>query len=390
MANKSDIRCPWVLSDAGSKPVKLSGERPRYRKDAIRVGRFVARNPVTGEDLAVEATPARLQRWADTFARMRSAGNRIDLTVDHKRGAEAVRGDVVAMAVEGDRLYFETEPSDGEAEKLIQRCPQVSIEFEPQYKDGAGNVYEDAITAVSVCRKPVVTGQEPFRVAASLDHDGRTTDMPVVWFSRQPATDDPDNDPADPKRSPDMFSKEQRETLITKLGLDPKADDKAIAEKVMLSLDAPAKLTETEASLATANEQIEELKVKLSNAEGSQPIKLSRDVQGVLEEAVDAKVDGLVDSRRLTPAAADKLRKSLKTGGATMLSREANGGEQSRAMGILDAVKENDPVELAKLAGEKTGPQGVALSRDQLDDGNGKNPLLDDANSRRATAGMTN
>lgn len=351
-----------VLSTSGgSEPVQMSiAGRTRYRKDAIRVGTWHARHPATGEPVQLNVTPERLDRWVSNFARMQANGVGVDLTVDHKRGAESRRGSVVSLYRDGDKLFFDSEPADQDAEALLKRCPEVSIEVDPDVRDGAGNVYDEAITAISLCRKPVVTGQQPFeRIAASRD-DLRTGDAAPMWCFANP----PDDTTNPPGSHAMKLTDEQAKTIREKLGLPADAKDEQATEKLMLSLDAAAKVPDLEAKVAEGEKKRGDLASELATAkEKSEPLKLSRDVQGVLEEAVDTKIGTLVERGSLTPAAAEKLKGALKSG-ALMLSREANGGETSRAMQVLEALAENKAEELLKLAGERSGPQAIVLSRE--------------------------
>lgn len=178
--------CPIIVNDRGCDPIKLSTSGRRYRKDAIRVGNFTARNPVDGSDVELNVTPERMLGWLNQFQAMKHDDRRIDLTVDHKRGAEAVRGQVTNMEIDGDTLYFECEAADDDAAALLGRCPQVSVEIEPPT-----TMYGEAITAISVCRKPVVGGQGAFeRIAAS--HDDDRGDF-ALHFSRQRQAFEPDD-----------------------------------------------------------------------------------------------------------------------------------------------------------------------------------------------------
>jgi len=93
------------------------------------------------------------------------------------------------------------------------------------------------------------------------------------------------------------------------LGDDPRqseAGENEIAEALIGVLDKPAEAQQL-------SRQVETLKSEKAELENRQLVKLSKDVRGVLEESVDAKVDQLVEQAKLTPASADKLRASLKS-----------------------------------------------------------------------------
>jgi hypothetical protein len=341
----------------------------RYRKDAIREGRFFAPNPAGGAALELPVDGDRLNRWVSAFRRMQANGVKVDLTIDHNDSAEAKRGEVVDLFraridddgrvipdPKGPVLGFDCDFADADAAKLAHRCPEVSIELEPAVEDGAGNTYGEAITAISIARQPVVGGQAPFqKIAAS--QGARTDDKAVVALAANTATT-----PASTGSNSPMFTDEQKQQIREKLGLDESAGDDQMAEGLMGLLDKPAEVEQLSQQVDTLKTE----KAELSRA--NKPIQLSQDVRGVLEEGIDTKIDTLVTQHKLTPDAADKLKASLKTG-PTMLSREANGGEQSRAMQIIAALETNDPAQLVTLTTQHSRTQ--TLSRQVEGDASG-------------------
>lgn len=377
--------CPSMIHGHGSALVECSTQiidgdgvaTRRFRKDAITAGYYVAKNPIDGKDLELWISNSRMDGWVENFKLMQANGVKVDLTVDHKKGAEAKRGEIVDMYREGDVLYFECEVADDASADLVTRCPEVSIEFKTGVKDGKGNVYTESIVAITVCRNPVVPGQDPFILITASREDAPCTEgLPILSFSR---TDKPN------PGAPPMFTTAQLAEIRTKTGLEADADDKAIVAAVMLSLDVDPE--PIKADLATAEAKIVELSRQIGDLkEAAEPIKLSRDVEDVLTGNVDKTLDQYVAEHRLTPACADLLKPILK-GGATMLSRDSlpEGSDQhSRTTQILDALAKNDPAKISKLVGEATGSQTTELSLQTKDDGTAD--LVIDAVKARADA----
>lgn len=357
-----------VLCQPSSQTWALGQGDRLFRKPVIRVGKFHVPLPA-GRMFELDVTPERLTKWAANFARMKQAGVRTDLTRDHERSATARLGDVLDLKVDGDQLIATAKPADDDAAKLLDRCPEVSIEIEPNYRDGSGNVYDEAVTAVSVVRQPVVPDQQPWeRIAASLN--SRTTDRTVLLMASDDQTEPTGDATTDPTGATSMFSADQIKTIRERLKLGRDINDEQLPDKVLASLQTLSDDRAKAASdLEAAQKQIEELRQQNKQlVEKSEPIKLGRDVEGVLQEAVDARLEMLIQEARITPAAAKKLGDQIKAGGALMLSRESNGGNRSRAMEILDALRENDPVQLAKIVGEKTGLQLGRLADPLQDD----------------------
>ncbi len=183
----------------------------RYRKDCARVGQFTAYNPSNGKPVQLEITPTRLAKWVRAFENFTDAGNLVDLTANHEpRGAHSVYGrvlslfraravgDALVLDDDGDRLGADVAFADAEARAVGLRCDSLSIEVEEDFLDGLGNHYPEAITAVTICRQPVVNGQLQFRelesarVAASRslrrEFAGETRDTSAAAMAA--ATDD--------------------------------------------------------------------------------------------------------------------------------------------------------------------------------------------------------
>tara|TARA_Y100001933_G_scaffold262971_1_gene322674 strand:- start:35303 stop:36436 length:1134 start_codon:yes stop_codon:yes gene_type:complete len=348
-----NILVPYALASLGSEPIALSSKSGyRFRKDAAKVGNWIARNPIDGSDLKLEITRERIAEWVAKNKLMRNNGVSVDLTKDHKRGADSKIGKVDTLDMDGDLLMFESTAADDDAAKLCQRCNEVSIEIHPDYKDSKGNSYGEAITAITVCRNPVITGQQPFvPIAASRD----TASPHLIIFS----LNQPDVTKT-PSQESDMLTKEQIAEAKKKLGLADDTADAKVAETIMLSLDAPAKISTLQSDLDKSKQTVADLQTKLAAAPAA-PVQLSREVLALSKDALNTKLGSLVDKCCITPAVKDKLEAELST--PIMLSI-GDGQDRPSYAKIVDILAENKAGELAKLLGEKTGVQTTNLSRD--------------------------
>ena len=348
----SKLLVPFALDHTSSEPICLSKDGARrYRKDAIRVGKFVARNPIDGTDLHLDVTPERINRWLAANKIMRENGVSIDLTKDHKRGADFKLGSVDTLDIDGDTLMFDLTVDDDDAEKLLKRCPEVSVEIEPNARDGLGNQYGEAITAITVCRKPVVPGQQPFiPIAASRETD--TAASHLIVFSRNQLEEH-----LTTNQESDMLTTEQRAEAIKKLGLKTDASDKQITDAIMLSLDTPSQLTELQADLDKSKKANTDLQAKLDA--GNKPITLSREVEVMSKRMLKSDLDKLVEQGCIAPAVVEKLMPELSK--PVMLSIDAGADEPNYAT-IVNALAENK--NLSSLLGERTGGQTITLSRE--------------------------
>jgi hypothetical protein len=306
------------LQYRGRAPVELSAVATgrRFQKDIIHVGEYT--HPVKGWRLSVDH--ARLDKWVSAFNRMKAAGVTVPVTVDHSDKADGIRGEIVEMRREGDDLIavHELRLGDGVAMAMTPGV-EVSIEIEPDFQDGQGRQYGEAITASSLVQRPVVPNQRRF-IALSLQEK----DQPML--------------------TPKSLSR------ITKaLGMTDPADD-ANVEALLDEIG-----TKLEAALA-AGKEVEPLKASLKDvttklAAATKPAELDPEVAGMLAEGVEAKIERLL-SLGYTPAYLNGLKPHL-VNGAYMLSRAANDNKTSRANAILDLMLNNPPVVLGHRTGEQ-------------------------------------
>ncbi|MBL4702733.1 MAG: hypothetical protein JKX85_15925, partial [Phycisphaeraceae bacterium] len=280
---------PFSLGFSGSNPIQLGTTGTfRFKKDAIRVGQFIARNPIDGTSLLLEVTPQRISSWIEQFQFMRGNGVQVDLTVDHKKGAAAKIGTVDYLYRDDETLMFDLTVPDKESVLLLERCPEVSIEIEPGFQDGKGHIYGEAITAITVCRKPVVGDQQPFvPIAASLQGAQSDTAAPHrIFFSLNQHDVPPEgfSENHNSKQESPMLTKEQITDAKKKLGLADDVADSVVAQKIMLSLDDPTGLTELQAELDKAKQANTDLTAKLA-AGPAAPVQLSREVVALSTDA---------------------------------------------------------------------------------------------------------
>ncbi len=343
----------------------------QYRKDCLRIGRFIAREAASGRRVELDVSGDRLNRWIAAFNTMRSQGIEVDLTVDHGTDARSRRGRILSLFrassdgsrliadPDGEVLAFDAEVADEETALLARRCPHVSVEIEPDFIDGRGRHYGEAITAISIVRQPVVAGQWPFeRIAAGRVRSAECLllhghdEMTQRWPRPRPARTQSLHGASG------MFNEQQMQRLcrLLEVGESEAGDSigEIICERIELALHDRDKARN---ALHAAKQQIG----TGGEGEGLDP--------ELIEEAVEncrEKLDRLIEQGRLSPAAGEKLAAALlgEAGSrpAICLSRRAasNAGlGQPLAKAVLEALAENEPVRL----GEQTGAQGVALSR---------------------------
>ena len=263
-----------------------------YWKDAIRTGTYA--HPSGRYSLSV--TRDRLDGYARTFSAMRANGVGVPILMDHAPTAAATLGWIVAVRRDGDRL-LELHQFLGEQARDTGLRNHVSLGIDPDFVDGRGVRYGEAIVHSAVTPVPVVPGQDEFEAATSaeLAGGGRAT-VALSLIGEQ--------SPAAPPR-------------------DPPSEVVALS-----SIEEPA-------------------------AEPLGSVADSTLMLSLLHDAAAARRDLAVARGGIDPATGDALL-DLLTGTPTIgLSRTAGG--RTLAAAVFDALSTNRPVPL----GERTGPQSA-------------------------------
>jgi len=135
---------------------ELSDGIPRYRKELIKVGKYIK----DSTKQAFEVTGEIMDGWVMTFNRWTANGNKVPLPLSHaaKNDPDKNRGWLTNMYREGDVLVGELELSD---EKLALTT-DVSVCIEDDIIDGTGQKYKQLIRHVALCTNPVIPGLGKF------------------------------------------------------------------------------------------------------------------------------------------------------------------------------------------------------------------------------------
>lgn len=313
-----------------------------FEKDALHIGSY--EHPKHGWKLRM--TRDRIGRLVQAFALMTKNGVDVEVVVDHKLDAESVRGYTKDMQVGDDGGLMVRLQMRGEgAIELAKTVKNVSVLIDRDFKDGKGRSYGEAITHVSLCQQPVVPGQAEFvPVAASASG---AANYPVLTFSQEGGQE------MDPK-------------LLKKIQELVGGDE--VTEETALSrvLDHLASTTEERDQLKEQVKTLSDADPEKTKKDDDKDGKLSLDPEIAEQAAATAtrELDMLVEKGRITPAVKDKLALALvgEAGDrkSFALSIVGGNGKQSILTMVVDALRDNDPIELAK----KTGAQVIPLSRE--------------------------
>jgi hypothetical protein len=316
---------------------------------------------------------------------------------DPEQIAKNCIGYVGAAINDGEPLDLIYEFADDEAVKIAKRTQQVSACVEPEFTDGVGNTYKDAITHVLLTPEPAVPGQGEFKEVACFS---RVTDANML--ANTTASDQQVHENLNKALNEEfgmeshtwvrdvwddhfVYSKDdklfKRKYTVDKKGAVTLAkNSKEVVEKrqyvpAQLSRntgenDMDLKELAKELGLSEdADEKACLAKITALKARPEPPQQLARESVDGLVEATQGKLDVLVSKGMITPARAEKLGKVLMGAednrNVYALSRAQSGGDKSMASAILDILAEEDKT---VKNGSQTGaqlPAGVAaLGRD--------------------------
>lgn len=313
----------------------------RFVKDLIRPGKYSHpagkwEETFTGERLS--AIVAETQRAI-------ANGVKPKVCADHRTTSDATLGQLADVFMLAGQVFGVADVGE-DGQKQIANGNEVSVCVEKDWRDGHGNRYPEIITHVALTPDPIVTPQDPF---VALSGDGETRAHGVLFSRALGETDDTGDGT--------MTIEELAAALGEALGVDglkPEAAVAAVRERIAGHASALQAARETAAgtpSLPT----------------------LDPEAEGLLVEAAEAAIDGLVPLR-LLPATAAKMKAALIGAEgkrcAFALSRKFAAGEHSLVADVVAALKDNDVVKL----GGQTGTQTLT------DDGKGtpKEPAIDD------------
>ena len=131
-----------------------------YWKDALVVGKYA--HP-TGS-FTLDVTRDRLDGFIKTFSKMKANGVGVPILMDHAASAASTLGWIVDVKLDGDRL-MELHQFLGETARDIGLRNKVSLGIDPDFVDGKGTRYGEAIVHSAVTPVPVVPGQGEYEPA---------------------------------------------------------------------------------------------------------------------------------------------------------------------------------------------------------------------------------
>jgi phage I-like protein len=311
----------------------------RYRKEVIKKGKFVKAT----DGVKFEISDFVLSNWVTQFSKMKKNGVKIPVPLGHNESAEANRGWVEELFVDGDALVMICELYDKDVDDLVKRN-DVSVFSPPEWTDGKGHKYVRPIRHIALTPVPVIPGLDEFRpLAASFGDD------------------------------------EMKKTDLKKLGADIGITDELTEEnaaKLILSHCEKLKsgVDAAERKADSIDKQFKALKAEVDK-KGDKP-QIDSTLLSLAHDNRSMKLDALVSAAKVTPAVRDKLFAIFvgDDNGALRLSLESKTSDIFDA--VINALAVNDPVKL----GEQTAAQKLEL--DDPNRGGDSDVLVKDAEAR--------
>lgn len=299
-------------------------------KELIREG--VYEHPIDGWTLKV--TPERMDRWAETFNRMQAASIKPYIAINHSADARDYAGELVEVFRDGASLFGVHELVGQEAIDTALKVDRTSLLIDPDYTDGKGVKFGEAIVHNAIVVDPVVAEQDGFVPVAGPTAKAASR-APVYRL----------------QRNPDMST--VFEFVAKTTGKKP---EEVTAENAAALLETHLQGMKTASDQAAAKVRDLELKVEtLSKAAKPEPKELDPDLAEQLGEVAEEKLAQLVAAGHITPACCTKL-KAVFVGEAGKrpafsLSRSASGGNKSLFSQVHEALQDNKPTDLKPKTG---------------------------------------
>lgn len=325
--------------------------RQRFRKELVRKGEYVD----VKNSRPFTVTDQHLDNWAEKFAAFRAGGIKVNIPATHDGAADPDknRGWVEDIIREGDSLFGILEMI-GEDGILAAARNDVSI-FSPEiFKDGKGNTYAWPITHVALCPDPLFPGLGGFVPLAASRGTATMTKLPDLLKALGIT---------------DAVTTENSDSLIDRAIAGLKKSEPAAGAGATATATGGAAGAAVVASQGAAKREADPLLVK------------------TVAELRRTKLEGLVNTGKITPAVRDTLAKQWigENNGAIVASVSAgNNGDDFDS--VVAAFAANEPIKLGSQTGAQT-QEAVALAASIGGGaGNKSNPLVDDAEERAKRA----
>lgn len=216
-----------ILAPLDAAPAVELARSPRiFRKQVLRTGAIDykgRRIEFTGDYLDGLVT-AYQQRAFDTVPLMFAGPDN-----SHTQDVERIRGEVIGLERNGDRLDAIVQASSDEAANLLRDNPNigVSVRIEQPIERADGATFQAAVQHVLATANPRITGMSPWQVVDMAAEPGPLLDLSLLDFTEPAAGAEPDSDPEETNVPEAVFTPEEIARLRALLTAD---NDQAVED----------------------------------------------------------------------------------------------------------------------------------------------------------------
>ena len=359
-----------------------------YRKEVVYPGHFMKMDSDDTVEYDLTVDDSLLDHWANQFKKMKQAGIEVPLPIEHTTDPEKRRGTVVDLKKEyspdreANALFAYIKFRDPETAAALAKTSQVSLYSPPDFIDGKGVKYKRPIRHIAITDYPVIPdlrGWETVTASLVLSENG-VQSMAVTLKDALDRLGVSYPDGADDETmlgvleeawnasDEDEFLEEEGlsdEELLEEEGLS----DEELLEEEGLSDD---ELLEEE---GLSDEELLE-KEEIAASHGRRRTRGKRrgiaasSVVSALSSARTSRLEGLVQSGKMTPAQRVKIEKQFATKRAV-----AHAMSHGSLRDGFDTVVASFDMMTSRFRGERTPAQHGD---------SGKSPLIVDAEKRAA------
>lgn len=335
---------------------------PRFVKQIIRPGTYLAKKP-TGERVQLKVTPERIKAWAARFNQMTEKGLKIPAPWRHDLSAvptQADTGDSTRNAGFWKKLWVEDgyltgeldAPLSGDVEKIGTTVQEVSPYILPEWEDGDGQKWDDAILHIALVTNPIVPRQSNFveateptpALALSFSLDDFVGAVVMADEENVEDTKPEETKTEEPKVEVKTYSISDALAILAKVGLalpeDTTADN--LVERIIVAGNAVVQSENKDGETG-------ETKVNPDSKETPAPVTMSHAgavpafLKPMVVKDLTNRVGLLVNTGRISQKYADEVLKPNIVG--LQLSMDAQGNLDLGKFGVqletLEALPEN-------------------------------------------------
>lgn len=408
---------PYAIIAAGTSAFeKVEGDSEVYRKEIIYPDHFIKKTEDGEVEFELPVDDTLMDHWVAVFNKMKQSGIDVPVPIEHTSDPEASRGKMVGLKKEfnpergTNSLYAYVKFRDPETAASLTKTSQVSLFSPPSTVDGRGVKYVRPIQHLAITDYPLVPQLGAWEkvksgnasLALSLTNEQGSSSMKTItvtdvasrlgieppegaseeevlelieeaWFALEDEMADEDDEDleVDPlEEGDDEELVEDEEFLEDEEPVDvPPMEDEELDESMLEDEDLETSLISED-----ENDQYGGYRPDTQTPdEEEEPKGVAASLVLTLSRAREERLEALVETKKITPAQRDRLKRDFCSRKAVALSM--NSGDDSFEA-LIKTLKMNKG--LAFSTSERTSAQHDPLAE--------KSPMVRSAERRAANS----